>query len=832
MVLSSTSLGFVLLPLLAAGVWAQTEVTGRVVDETGAGVEGARVELRGEDAAAPTIVSSDLAGNFKLILKSAGTYAIRAERKGYYLFQASAQRFENGANQLTIILNHQQEFSDRIDVTASPAPIDPRQPADRTELDNTEIQTIPFPAPQDYRSALQLFDGVVQDNNGRYHFNGARTDQTNYTLDGFNMSNPVTGQLDTRVNIDSIQAMEVQNSRFSAENGRGSAGVLDLKTKMGDDRFRFGGTNFIPGIASDGGWHVNKWTPRLELSGPLAKGRAWFHNGADVFYSDDTVHGLPRGENRTHGITGSDLTRFQVNLTPTNILTAGFLGNLSERTRTGLSFINPAETTTDLRQLTLMSSIRDQQYFGRGALLDLAFADTRGMLHTLPQGTELFQITPFGSRGNYFVNQNRHFYRQQTIANLFLPTLHLLGTHQLKFGIDFEREAFHQQTLRHDYEVLLADNSVARRVTFVGNPFVQRKNFEGAQYIQDQWNPTEGLTLEAGVRVEWNEIVRDLEVAPRISAAWAPKILRGTKFSAGWGVYHDAISLEIVSRQQDQTSLATFFLPDGVIQGPVPTTFRVDEHSLRTPSYQNTSVSVERKLPFDFYIRTGYTHRAGNRGFAFEPSAGGSMPAMDAMPLFLEGVVYALRNTRRDRYDAFDINLRRTFAGKFEWFAGYTRSRSRTSADVEYSLENPIFALQMPGALPWDAPNRFHMWGWAPVPATILPQRLRFASRNVTAAYLVEYRTGFPFNVVDQQGFLVGAPAGTRFPDYFSNNLHLEKQFRAIHYLWAWRFGFDNLSNNGNPNTVNNITGTPQFRTYGRGQARAFSVRLRFLGRR
>ena len=53
------------------------------------------------------------------------------------------------------------------------------------------------------------------------------------------------------------------------------------------------------------------------------------------------------------------------------------------------------------------------------------------------------------------------------------------------------------------------------------------------------------------------------------------------------------------------------------------------------------------------------------------------------------------------------------------------------------------------------------MWGWAPVPATILPQRLRFASRNVTAAYLVEYRTGFPFNVVDQQGFLVGAPAGT-----------------------------------------------------------------------
>jgi hypothetical protein len=49
--------------------------------------------------------------------------------------------------------------------------------------------------------------------------------------------------------------------------------------------------------------------------------------------------------------------------------------------------------------------------------------------------------------------------------------------------------------------------------------------------------------------------------------------------------------------------------------------------------------------------------------------------------------------------------------------------------------------------------------------------------------------------------------------------------------MWAWRFGFDNLTNNGNPNFVNNVFGTPQFLTYGRGQQRAFSVRLRFLGR-
>ena len=812
--------------------YAQVPVSGRIVDETGAGVAGVRVEIRpAPEGGAPLVASSDDAGNFRVTLPTAGDYHIRAERKGFYVFEMRSQHFDSAEHQLTIALNHEQEFSEHIDVVASPPAIDPQQPSDRKELDNTEIQAVPFPAPQDYRNALQLFDGVVQDNAARYHFNGADVNQTNYTMDGFNISNPVTGGLDSRINIDSIQSMGVENSRFSAENGRGSAGVLDLRTKMGDDRLRFDGTNFIPGVATDGGWHVNKWTPRLELSGPIVKGRAWFHNGADVFYSDDTVNGLPRGQNRTHGTTFSDLSRFQVNLTPTNNFTGGVLLNVTDQTRSGLSFINPAEATTNQRQTMVMSTLHDQQYFAGGALLEAGFADTRGITRSEPQGNELYQITPFGSRGNYFVNIDRHFYRQQGIANLFLPTLHLAGTHRLKFGIDAERESFHQETLRHDYEVLLADGTVSRLVTFTGSPFLRHSNFEGAEYLEDHWTPAEGLALEAGLRAEWNEIVRDLEWAPRFGAAWSPRGLGGTKFSAGWGLYYDAISLDLITRQQDQTSLATFYVPGGAALGPVPTSFQVDEQKLRTPYYRTASLSVERKLPFEFYAKSGYQRRSGSNGFAFNPLFS-PLVQQTGPDMFYGGVVYNLTNTRRDRYDAFDFSLHRTFAGKYEWFAGYTWSRSRTNAAVQYSLENPIFALQAPGVLPWDTPNRFHMWGWAPLPRGLAPEKLRFLTRSVTIAYLVEYRTGFPFSVVDQQGFLVGTPEGSRYPDYFSLNLHLEKQFRAIHYLWAWRFGFDNLTNNGNANSVNNVLGTPEFRTFGRGQARAFSVRLRLLGRR
>jgi hypothetical protein len=816
--------GFVILSISAC-LQAQVTVAGRVVDETGAGIEAARVEFRAAEGAGPIPVFSDPAGNFRANLPAEGVYAIRAERQGFYLYQGS-QPFAAGPSQLTVTLNHEQEFSEKVDVVYSPPPIDPQQSSDHKELVNAEIQAIPFPASQDYRNALALMNGVVLDNAGRPHFNGGSTNQTNYTLDGFNISDPVTGQLEVRLNVDTIQSTDLESSRFSAESGRGAAGVLDLKTKMGDDRWRFGGTNFIPSVSTAGGLHIDKITPRIELSGPIVKGKAWFHNGLDVFYHDDTVPGLPRGQNTVRGTDFSDLSRFQVNLTQANILTGGFLYNLSDDNHNGLSVLNPVQTTLSHRQTLYMSTIRDQHYFGHGALLEAAFADSRSQLRDLPQGDQIFQITPFGDLGNYFVSRQRHSYRQQWMGNLYLPTLHFLGTHQLKFGVDFEREAFHQQSIRHDYEVLNADNSVQRYVTFAGNPFENRKNFEGAQYVQDHWNLREGLSLEGGLRTEWNEIVRALEVAPRLAVVWAPHFLPDTKFSAGWGIYYDAINLSLVSTQQDQVSLSTFYLPGGVVEGPVQTSFQVYDKLLKVPYYQNLSATVERKLPHQYYLKAGFTRRAGNRGFTF-------LPTVPITPdSFYQGVTYQLGNTRRERYDAVDVSLRHTFAGKFEWFAGYTRSSARSNAAVDYSLENPIFGPQGPGPVPWDAPNRFHMWGWAPLPNRILPHALQFITRNTSVAYLTEYRTGFPFSVVDEQGFMAGAPNSIRYPDYFNVNLTLERRFTAIHYLWAWRFGFNNITNNPNPNVVNNVMGTPAYLTYTRGQVRAFNVRLRFLGHR
>jgi hypothetical protein len=804
---------------------AEVDVAGKIADENGQPVAYARVEVRPSPSAPPSFATSDIGGAFSLRLPSPGVYLVHAERPGFFVFDGRSELPE-GLSQLHLTLNHLQDFFQSVDVAYSAPAIDPEQPAEQKQLNSVEILEAPYPNSQDLRYALPLLQGVVQDVSGRLHVNGGATDQTNFTLDGFNISDAVTGRFDARLNIESVRSVDLDSARYSADKDRGSAGSVDIKTGMGDDRWRFGATNFFPGIGSESGLHVNKWTPRIKVSGPIAKGRAWFYNAFDSFYDVNTISQLPRGQNRSRDLTASNLTRLQVNLTPSNILIASLLYNYIDQDRSGLSFLSPVETTLNRRQNLYFTSIKDQKYFSGGALTELGFASSREYLRESPQGQQTFEILPSGQRGNFFRDLTQHADREQIVSQTYLPAMHAFGAHHLQFGADVQRSGFDQIATRHNYQVLREDLSIARFVQFEGNGFTSKTSSQTSEFVQDHWTPLESLVVETGVRIDWDDIVRTLQFSPRFSLAYAPKWLGGTKLAGGIGMFHDALSLGILGRQ-DQVSLSTFFDPNGqIVRGPIQTSFLVDTRVLRVPVYRIQSLSLERKLPFEFYGKASYTGRVGQNGFTFAPpqaiGGGATVPV---------GGAYHLRNWRDDRYDALELTVRRTFKGKFEWVGGYTRSSARTDAAVDYSLENPIFARQGPGRLPWDTPNRFLTWGWAPFPKSIVPPALSFLTRDTDVAYLVEYRTGFPFSVVNEEGFLVGNPDGRRLPSYFDVNLHFERRFRFLHYLWAWRFGLNNLTNNGNPNVVNNNIDSSNFLTYGRGQRRAFNVRLRFMGR-
>jgi len=815
-----TLAAFCITPALAGVL-----ISGRVVDENKIPLSGVRVsvEAPSDTPSAKRAIqaeASDAAGLFHLEIPAEGLFQVTASREGFLLFHMRDLKLERNSA-LEIQMNHVRELAESVDVRYSPPSIDPDETSTVRRLDGQAILNTPVPASQDFRNSLPLIPGVVQDNTGQTHFNGGNAVSTKYRLNGFDISDPVSRELTTRLNVDAIQEMEWDANGFSSGKGEGSAGTLEIRTQMGDDRWRFGGTNFVPGVGAQDGVYLNHWSPRIMFSGPIRKGRGWFHNAFDMYYVADTVSDLPKGQNRANSLAGSNLTRFQWNIRENQILTGSYLINLSDARKIGLSVLTPEEATINRRQNLQVATVKDQFLMG-GGLLEVGLAVTTGYFRASPQGSNSYVITPFGASGNFFRDETLHSNRQEWLVNEYLKPLQWHGTHQIAVGVNGERSSLDQLLYRRDVAVVRVDGSLVRDVHFLGPPNRTATMLEAYGYAMDKWNPISSLTIEGGLRMQWNEYAGAVPPAPGVAAAWTPGKLGGTKFSAGWGVFYDPLTLRTLAQSHEQTSISTFYSPAGMPLGiPVTSAFVVRPGDLRLARYAVSSFSVERRLPGNVNGRVNLTSREGSRGLAFNP--------FRTDPSYLG---FELENIARQRYRAAEFSFRKTFLAKYQWFAGYTRSAASSNAVVAYSIENPLLSPQAGGPLAWDAPNRAIAWSWMPIEKSWFPGFLRPIVGETDFQILGDYRSGFPFTVTNEAGSLVGKPNGYRFPAYFTLNLALERKFPFRGYIWAFRAGLINAMNRQNPNVVNSDYDSPEFMTFGRGQARAVNVRLRFVGRK
>src|SRR6185503_7592773 len=254
---------------------------------------------------------TDYAGRCGITGLQPGRYQLRVEKEGFYAAVVNDVQIDE-AGTLEVTLYHIQELSEVMDVVSSPPAIDRTKTAATDGLTAQELLTIPYPTSRDIRNALPFIPGVVQDPAGQLHLNGSATSEILSQMDGFNISHPVDGTLELRLSADAVRSAEVQGSRYSAEYGKGSGGVLSLTTGMGDDRYRFSATNFVPSLQHRKGLHLDNWTPRATMSGPPRKKRAWFFDAADAEYNLDIIEDLPPGEDRNSSWRFSNLAKTQV----------------------------------------------------------------------------------------------------------------------------------------------------------------------------------------------------------------------------------------------------------------------------------------------------------------------------------------------------------------------------------------------------------------------------------------------------------------------------------------------------------------------------------------
>jgi len=823
---------------LAATSVAQSAPTIVVTDENGVAVSSARAFLEAVPQPA-TRCQTDLTGRCQFPQLPAGVYQLRVEKEGFYaLAEPSVQITPTST--IEVAISHEQEVREVVNVRESPPAIDPAQVSAQETISGLDVIDMVYPSTHDFRNVLNFIPGVVQDQNGQPHVAGAQTHQTVTLLDGFNVTQPANGLLLVRVSTDAFRSIQVEPAREPAEEGKGSGGVLSLNTGIGDDHFRFFGTDFVPSLQNKHGWRFDQFLPRFTFSGPLRKGKMWFYNAWDGEYDNLVYTALPAGSDNDHILRLGDLFKVQTNLNSRNILTTSFLMNYLHDQFAFLSPQIPQLSNPRNVESVYLGSVKDQHYFAGGQLLETGFAYDQYNLQMTPYGTAPFFANPTTAGGSYYLGDETHARRWQALANLLLPSHPWHGRHDFKVGVDLDRISYDAQFARRPISFLSGSNVLTspdeclraeptgsfpctRYSTFSAAPLHQQYNAEVSAYAEDRWSLTNRLLIEPGVRLDWDEIVRQAEVSPRLAGTYVLDQAGNTKISAGIGLVYDATPIYLVARPFAGTRQDTFYsVPDPTCQvncvittGPILTTFSANRGLLEAPRFVNWSVAVEKKLPGAIYMKAEFLEKRGSRGFVFNTqnsAAAGN---------------FILQNTRDDHYDAFQIALRHNFRENYSVMGSYTRSSATSNQALDFNVDNPILSAQQAGPYSWDTPNRFLSWGY--VPFFKLPVLHQFE-----LAYSMEARTGFPFSVFTDQQELIGKAGAQRFPEYFSLNLQLEKRFHLLGYFLALRGGFDDITGRCNPFVVNSVIDPVSHPnpTFTACQGRAFTSRIRLLGRK
>ena len=489
--------------------------------------------------------------------------------------------------------------------------------------------------------------------------------------------------------------------------------------------------------------------------------------------------------------------------------------------------------------------LKDQYYFKSGQLLETGFGFNRYDLDQIPRGTNPYFINPSTAGGSYYFTAHTQADRWQLYLNLFFKPVGWHGNHQFKIGVDLDRLRYDFNFFREPISYLSSPQAISnpnacqavpspcsRYSTFTNPSLGELHNAEISGYAQDRWLVTNRFLVEGGLRFDWDQIVRGALVSPRLATTYVLSEAANTKLSGGIGLFYDATPLFLIARPLAGMRIDTFYDSSGAPTAQdITSVFTVNRATLEAPRYLNWSLGLEQKLPRRVYLKAGLIEKRSTNGFDYNwinPFLlGNCTPQTPCTAQF------QLESRRHDQFDSFEITLRRVFEKGYLIMGSYIRSRSHSDQVLDLNVDNPIFSSQQPGPYAWDAPNRFLSWGFFPLGSLPLIKHLDFG-------YSTEYRTGFPFYVVNnQQQFATpfsdaqtATPYFLRFPQYFTLNTHIEKRFRAFGFYWALRGGLDNLTGRRNYWFVNNDVDSPQFLTYNGYSGRAFTTRIRFLGRK
>jgi len=232
-----------LLAALAAPAWGQSNlatVTGVVSDTAGAVMPAVSITIRNVETNIARHVATNQTGDFTITNLAPGKYELTAEMTGFRPYRRSGIVLEIGQVLRDDVQLQVGAVTESVSVSAEAATINTESGTIKGDvIVHAEIQDLPLDG-RDFTDLAFLVPGVMPRSQGgqgsAMNINGARADNTNFYVDGFNNRNPRGAAAQVRPNLDAMQEFKVEVSGYSAEYGRMAGGILNMALRSGTNR--------------------------------------------------------------------------------------------------------------------------------------------------------------------------------------------------------------------------------------------------------------------------------------------------------------------------------------------------------------------------------------------------------------------------------------------------------------------------------------------------------------------------------------------------------------------------------------------------------------------